>query len=353
MRLPVYVLSAVVTVFLLAPLVVLAKGTLSPSDTAMTAPCPDSSKEYRHSWSEPLVYAAYAESEEQLVHASYLAESIRAFGGRNAHAPIRVYVPEDLVPSVDSMITILESWGVCVVATAMPLEYRGWPFGGKVYAAAQAERETAGKAMILVWLDEDTIVLQEPGAFLLGARTDFAYRPVMHNRSGSLFGQPPDPFWARVYELLGVDENMFFAMETPADHQQIRPYFNAGLLVVRPERGILRGWAEAFETLSGDPMLVALCGQDEVKRIFLHQAALVGPVLRGVQRERMVELPGAYNYPLFFKQMYGAAEEFDSIGEVVSLRYDKYFQHPEPDWSRRLRGEPEKITWLAKRLGKR
>ena len=40
-------------------------------------------------------------------------------------------------------------------------------FAGKVFAAAKAEAEVDGKTSILAWLDEDTIVLQEPDEFIL------------------------------------------------------------------------------------------------------------------------------------------------------------------------------------------
>jgi len=98
-------------------------------------------------------------------------------------------------------------------------------------------------------MDEDTIIMQEPSELALNDQIDFAYRPVMHNRSGSLASKPPGSFWNRVYELLNLNPDQLFSIVTPADHQTIRAYFNAGLLAVRPERGILRGWGDAFKKL--------------------------------------------------------------------------------------------------------
>ena len=137
---------------------------------------------------------------------------------------------------------------------------------------------------------------------------------------------------------------------TPADDQKIRAYFNAGVLVVRPERGILQGWGESFSVLCQDPELKKMCEADETWRIFIHQAALVGPPILELQREEMKQLPDSYNYPMFFKKQYGANREFDDISDIVTMRYDVYFRDPEPDWTEKLKGPKRKLDWLKDHL---
>ena len=303
--------------------------------------------------SEPnLIFAAYAESEEQLQHIVFTAESIREYAGRFADAPLWVYMPQTLLDKGMPVLERLRRTGAEIKTSDTPEDARWFYYAGKVFAAAEAEREAAGRGAVLVWMDEDTIVLNEPSAFDLPDTVAFAYRPVMHNRSGTLHGQPVNPFWKRIYELLKLDPEAQFAMTTPADKQQIRAYFNAGLLVVRPEKEILRNWAKCFQTLYRDSTLAQMCREDVVNRIFLHQTALVGAVMPAVGQEQMTELSDDYNYPMFFKRMYGAEEEFDSVENIVTLRYDIYFQNPEPDWSEQLKGDPAKIAWMKERLGK-
>ena len=142
-------------------------------------------------------------------------------------------------------------------------------------------------------------------------------------------------------------------MITAADQDTIRPYFNAGLLVVKTKREILRNWAKNFPRLYRDSFFVEICEQDRLKKIFLHQAALVGAILNLLKRDEMVELSPRYNYPLFFKSMYGALKEFDSLEDVVTLRYDIYFRNPAPDWAQKLKGPDEIIPWLKQRLDKK
>jgi hypothetical protein len=186
---------------------------------------------------------------------------------------------------------------------------------------------------------------------MLAGGKSLGYRPVMHQNIGSLYSEKPDEFWTRLYRDLSVPEAAVFPMKTVADGKTLRPYFNAGLLVVKPERGILRKWAGCFTVLYRDPVLVGMCGRDERTRVFLHQAALAGAILSLLSKDEMVQLSDRCNYPIFFKEMYGAEREFDTIDGVVTLRYDVYFQNPAPDWAEKLKGPAATVSWLKERLG--
>jgi len=301
---------------------------------------------------EDLIFAVFAESAEQLDHTILLAESIRTFGGRYRDNPVWALVPPDEIDLSADLDARIKELGMELFESAAPPGVLWFYYARKVFAAARAEARAEGRGRILAWLDEDTIVLREPGAFALDSDHALAYRPVMHKNIGSLYSEPVDDFWARVYRRLAVPDSALFPMITPADGDTIRPYFNAGLLVVRPERGILRRWAGDFEKLYTDSILVDQCRQDVLKRIFLHQTALVGSILHLVNREEMVELSGHYNYPLFFKEMYGASQAFDSLEQVVTLRYDVYFRDPAPDWQEKLKGPRDRVSWLIERLGR-
>lgn len=301
----------------------------------------------------PLVFGVFAETEEQKKHAGILAESIRTFAGAFKDAPVWIYMPESILKGDDGFQEKMDSLEVEVKTSRTPAASSSFYFAGKVFAAAEAEAEAKGTAQILAWLDEDTVVFKEPRAFLLDDGVSLAYRPVMHKNIGSDFSKPPDEFWSRVYEKLSVPEDSVFSMTTPADEAAIRPYFNAGLLVVRPDRGVLRKWAESFPELYEDPKLVEMCDKDVYKRIFLHQAALAGAILSHLKREEMVELSSIYNYPLFFHEKFQSKKKFDSVDEAVTIRYDVYFRNPTLGWSRRLKGPKEKAAWLRERFSKR
>ena len=299
----------------------------------------------------PVIFASYAADAEQLGHTLILAESIREFAGGKRKAPVWVFAPKEVVENASTPRAKADALKVDLIAIEASENASDFPFAGKVYAAAAAEERARGRAGVLAWLDEDTIVLKEPAEFDLAPAASFGYRPVMHQRIGSLFDEPVDAFWGRVYELLSVPEKAVFPVTTPADGKKIRAYFNAGVLVVRPERGLLRKWAEGFAILRGDAAIARMCGEDGFKRVFLHQAALAGAVLAAIGKEETIEFSERINYPLFFNEKFESDREFYSIEDAVTIRYDVYFQNPRPGWSARIKGPAEQIAWLKTRFG--
>ncbi len=299
-----------------------------------------------------LVFGTFAETEEQLYHCLVLTESIRAFAGRFKDAPVWIYLPERLLEMDRQIRQKFSSLDAEIKTSSAPTEALQFYFASKVFAAAKAEQEAEGKTQILVWMDEDTVVLKDPDEFILGEGINFGYRPVMHKNIGSFYSDPPDEFWSRVYRKLAVPESAVFPVVTPADGDTIRTYINAGILVVRPERGLLRKWADCFPVLYQDSVFVKMAEEDVKKRIFLHQAALAGAILVHLKKEEMIEFSDLINYPIFFGEMFGATKDFHSLDEAVTLRYDVYFRNPAADWSQQLKGAPEIISWLKERLDK-
>ena len=293
-----------------------------------------------------IIFAGFAEGTEQLSHMLVFTESIRKFSGRFRNSPVWIYVPEG---TNEKFRKILDKFAVLqgdIFESTAPEESLNYFFARKVFAAAEAEKKAEAQTKILAWLDEDTIILKEPIDFLLPAEKSLGYRPVMHQNIGSLYSEPPDDFWSRVYKNLSILESALFPMVTPADQRTLRPYFNAGLMVVRPERGVLRRWPENFKKLYEDPVFAEMCQKDVYKRIFLHQAALVGAILNTLRKEEMFEFSLKYNYPLFFHEKFEATRKFGDISEAITTRYDIYFRNPSPGWSERLKGPEEIITWL-------
>jgi len=294
------------------------------------------------------IFAAYAESVKELRHVYRMAESLRTFGGQFSDSPVWAYIPQGFTIENMELTGTPQSLNVEIRTSRTPEEAQWFYYSGKVYAAAEAEAAAAGKAAVLIWMDEDTVVLSEPSDFDLQTDVSFAYCPVMHNRSGSRYDQPPDDFWSRIYDRLSITDELLFPVVTPADQQKIRAYFQAGLLVVRPERGILRGWADNFELLYTDSVLVDMCRAEADKRIFLHQTALVGAVLKTISRDEMLELSNRYNYPIFFEQKYDSHVVYDSLEDIITIRCE--ITDRDSGRKRELSGPPDKVAWLKGHL---
>ena len=296
------------------------------------------------------VFATYFDSDRGIEGVFSLIESLREFGGKFADSPLWIYIPEGITVSDSALLKRMRGMGIEIRHNPMPVIAKSYFYGGKPFAAAAAESAAADQGAVLVWLDNDAVILSEPTAFDLDSGISLAYCPVMHNRSGTLFGQPPDAFWSRIYELQGLTDDMLFPMTTPADNQTIRAYFHCGILAVRPEKQILKRWAEAFELLCGDSTLASMCKEEVTKNIFLHQTALTGAVLHTLDRGEMVEFPHSYHFPVFFDRAYGADQPYNDLTGVVVLRVVFDLTKMGPNWPEELTGPPEKIAWLKEHL---
>ena len=298
-----------------------------------------------------IIFATYAARESELENVCILAQSLRAFGGTHADADVRVYVPCPTAESDAPGLRKMGDLGITVEAVEEVEEEAAWYYyAQKVFAAAQAEADLAEAGEILAWLDEDTVFLQEPVEFDLPEGVSLGYRPVMHRNIGLLVEDPVDAFWQRVYDDLSVSSASLFPMVAPADGETIRPYINAGCLIVRPERGLLRKWARYWPILYRDPELKRMCEQDIRKRIFLHQVALTCAVINHLKPNERLELSPRINYPLFFKEMFGGKHDFDDLTDVTTFRHESYFRDPAPDWEERLKGPPDRIDWIQEHI---
>lgn len=299
---------------------------------------------------QPIIFASFAENLQQVEHVRLLATSIRTFAGAYKDAPVRLYTPAGLIGEGSESSTSLAALSVEVRHSTTPAAALWFFYAAKVYAAALAEADAMGDATILAWLDDDTIVLQQPDEFLLPAGKSFGYRPVMHKNVGLFYNEPMDAFWGRAFALLGVEESSIFPVVTPADGDTLRTYINAGCLAIRPERGLLGRWAECFSVLHPDPELTEMCRQDQAKRIFIHQVALAGAILTHLARDEMVEFSDRVNYPIFFESQFGAKRDFHDLTGVVTFRHEAYFKKPAPDWEEQLAGPADRIAWIKTHL---
>lgn len=296
---------------------------------------------------EALRFACWAADGAALDGTALLAASLRRFGGRFAAAPVHVLAPGPLLEAPSRARGELLALGVRLREVAEPTAEEAWWFyGGKARAAAQAEEEAAGRAEILAWLDDDTVLLDEPAPLLLPEGVDLGWRPVMHRNVGTPVGDGPGPIWERICRRLDTDPAALFPVRTVADDEEIRCYLNAGCLALRPRAGLLARWSAAFSALAGDGFLHRAARDDSRWRIFLHQAALSVVVARDLPAQRRLELPATLNLPLFFGEMFGGGRDFHDLEGAISLRHEGWLLKPNMAWAGRLRGPADRLAWL-------
>lgn len=277
-----------------------------------------------------------------------LAESIRSFAGDYSDAPIWVLVPQ----AVEEMPAENKDQFAALDVRLQAFEINGnalqFPFASKVYASAAAESLADGQSEILVWMDRGSLVIQEPRQMLLKRGKKLACRPVDHILIGSPYDQPLDPYWEFVYQSCGVKGDDIFPMITSADQIKIRPYINAGMLVVRPETGLLRKWRDTFQRLYQDSRLMDFYQQNRLYEIFTHQTILAGSILSTLNQAEIEELNHLVNYPLHMHAQYPPDLRPQSINELISLRYEDFFSNPA--WQDQIQVDGSLKDWLAEKV---
>jgi len=290
-----------------------------------------------------IIYPGRASESNSLL----LAASIRDFGGSISSKPIWFFAPKLDGLSSEARL-LLEKLNVEIIPFEIDQEVLKFPFTGHAEAAALAESRAQESANLLAWLAPNTLVLQEPLDLLLAEEIQLGYRPVHHKLLGLLYDEPLDSFWELVYNHCGVSESQIFPMKPHVEDEPIKPYFNAGSLIVRPERGLFRTWRDSFLEIYRDSVLFDLYRKDQRYAIFIHQAVLSGVLLASIRRDEMVELPAEYNYPIHLYDEDETEGKPGSLENCITLRHETF--HKDPSWEEKLQLSDNLKEWIRNHL---
>jgi hypothetical protein len=276
-----------------------------------------------------------------------LITSIREFGGKLADVPIWVCVPQGEGKNPG------RAWDHFRQLDVRQLTFPGdeaacrFPFGIRVQAGAVAERELRGRTELLAWLDNDTILLNEPAEFLLAPDKVLGYRPVHHRLLGIPRGEELDQFWELIYHECQAIPRQDDYMVTHVG-EQIRPYFNAGSFVIRPEAGLLERWWETFQPQFQNPAFLPFYQQDDLYTIFMHQAIFTGVLLAALDPAARQELSPRVNYPLHLHQEIPLDLRAKTINDLITVRCESILS--QPGWQGQLPIREPLLGWLENQL---
>lgn len=277
-----------------------------------------------------------------------LASSIRKFAGKFANSHIWVFVPNSEESISQETKDKLKNLYVRIYSYKIDKKIMKFPYANKVFAAAGAELMAENKADYLVWLDSDSIMIREPEDMILPQRINFGCRPVDHTLIGSPFDDPTDDFWKLIYDHCNVPERKIYPMTSTVDETKIRPYFNAGLAVVRPKNGLLQRWRDNFKNLYKKKCFRKIFKKEPVYETFMHQAVLTGTVLAMLEQKEITELSNLITYPIHMQANYPEDRRVKFMNDLVSCRYDVLFN--DDDWQNSISVKEPLKSWLNNQL---
>lgn len=277
-----------------------------------------------------------------------LVESIRHFGGKFADKPIWLMTPEIDRPLNNRVVQRLQELSASILPFPIEKEKLRFFFTAELTGLAYAESLATAETDCLVWMDANTIVVNEPKELYLPDGVVLGYRPVQHLLVGSRYDTPLDPFWSEIYRSCNVPLEHVFPMRLTVEELDVRPYFNAGFLVLRPQSGLLQKWLKVFNELCQSPVFQPFYEHDKRYIIFMHQAVLAGVVLSSFERSQLRELPRGYNYPLDLFKIDQTVHRPRGMDEVVTFRHEGFYEAK--DWRERIPASDELKSWLSDKI---
>ncbi|MEA3326836.1 MAG: hypothetical protein U9R53_05940 [Chloroflexota bacterium] len=207
------------------------------------------------------------------VQSLMLVRSLRQFGGNLSNLPVWMFVPEGeaFKSSVQHSLLNLHTQ---IFSFKIDEPFRRFPFALKAVAAAQAESQAEKHHYNLAWHDRTGMIRHAPKAFNLPADKSFGFRPTDIANIGPLFGQSLPLFWQRICDHFNISANKLPGITTIIDRKRLHLYVNAGLLVVRPEKNILRKWTENFQAKYAQPEFKQFYQEDHRYAIFIASSCI-------------------------------------------------------------------------------
>ena len=295
-----------------------------------------------------LVFAMMADEGELEKETLILSRSIRAFAGNFCSNPIWILFPDEFSHLSQSLLKEYEQLEIQLIPFSIDRAVLKFPYAAKIYAASLAEDLAFNHFERLAWFDATSILIQQPDPLIIPNNISLGYRPVDHTLIGSLYHEPLDAFWNNIYQACGVSQEFLFPMPTMADLNIIRPYFNAGFLVIRPEAALLHKSMENFKMHYRKKIFQDFFYQDERYKIFFHQAILSGTILSSLAPEEMVMLKNTINYPLHMHFEIPQDRRINTMNDLTSGRYCMSYN---PNWLGSIPVEEPLKSWLYNQPG--
>ena len=287
------------------------------------------------------ILAFHYDPGETTREASLLTENLMRWGGRFRFFLHWVFETPSKVGQRKPLKSLSD---FSVFTPDIPMNIRSFPLAAKIFAAAEAESlaEQAG-APLLIWLDPDSLIIHEPLDLLLKSNENIAISPVHLKNISCLVEQPLDEYWKTIYSHFNLKEGELFHITSMIDQKEIYPHFNAGLISVKPQLGILRQWKENFLSLYDTEKMKVFYETDRRCKLYIHQAVLAATILVLCKQAEIKLLPQTYNYPLHVASQQAAEQKPAVINDLITARYDDF---SDPEWISALPCREPFKSWL-------
>jgi hypothetical protein len=296
---------------------------------------------------EPFGFVIVMERGDLEAKACLLVESIRRLPALQ-HSLIYVVQPRAGPRPDAATLRLLERHEVEYLTADLNQTWRRHGPMNKAYASALVEPLVEQRVETLVFLDTDVLVVTEPVGLALTSE-EAAVAPIAQWRVGQigqLVDAPLTPYWEMIYTACGASIPDW-SITTTIDRRPMLPYFNSGVVAVRPPRGLFRQWQENAERLGRDPQAQSLAA-DSREFFFLDQTVWAGTIIAELKREQVRVLSHRYNYPLPAHHLLPEGERARTLEDISLVHYHALFSNLY--WMDDIPVSESLASWLLRRL---
>ena len=218
-----------------------------------------------------------------------LLRSLRMFGGSFANVPVFAYQPRKHFKISNRTKKELKKLDVILIDEVLNKKYKYYALANKPIVCAHAEENLAYNQ--IVFLDSDTLVLNEPKALLLGKGYDVGLAPV-YSKGIGIFDEKDDNFdyWSSLFNIIGSNINGQPTISTLLDDEKILGYWNSAVITSKKSSGLYCKWRDnLFKVLD-----VGLKPKSSI--YFVEESTVSATIL--AEKSNIFSLPVSHNFPL-------------------------------------------------------
>ena len=272
-----------------------------------------------------------------------LISSIRQFGGVVKDCPIYSFQPRKSKKVSKETLQFFEKNNVNFIDIELNKNYGFYPLANKPLICAWAEQNIDSE--ILIFLDSDVVVFNQPDEMIDLSNYDVRLRPVDIIGSGSDGKTDANAaYWDQLYQQLGVNSRKHIT--TTLDSQHILAYWNTGHIVSKRSTGLYGQWKQNFEMMISKKLIPSN------GLFFTEQISLAASV--SALDLKVAEFGNCYNYPIHLHhKLVETNRSAARPDDLISIHYHDLFSESHiPDHIEQYLNENDRGKWFLEMLKK-
>ncbi|MEH2092134.1 hypothetical protein [Nostoc sp.] len=246
-----------------------------------------------------------------------LVRSLKYWGGKFKKIPIISISPRNQEISL-ALRKEYEQNDVTPIRLPINVQYSSYNLANKPIACEYVETHY-NKTSILIFLDSDKVIFNEPTHLLLSNHFDVAVRPVDVKNIGisNLDDDIESEYWKKVYSIASCIEKR--KCVTTVDKQNIFEYFNSGMIATKTNKKNFSQWYRNFLSVMDKGI------QPSSGLFFVEQSVFAATV--SANASNVLILPVNYNYPIGFHNQLDRQARITSFDDIVSIHYHDFLEN--------------------------